>query len=361
MSRRSRFLWASIVLGAVSACGTPPSPDVESIDVAPRDVVGRDVVRRDAGGMDAESLDDAGLDGSPSDATTPGDATSPTDGSSMDRVAPPMDGVAATDGALGDSGSSLPDVVGFEDSPRRLPFCDQPSALRMCATDAECDAPTQRCLPTGCGATRRCQTAGRGCRDGADCLSGAQTCVRGVCVATGADCGDSRACPPGYACEGSAGSRTCVSRRRVCDPSLAPCPFGGVCEGVPGVEPYCVAVTSRCASNTACRIGSTCRDVDGDGVNECVPGGPCSSDRCAPGDRCEILPIDYFLRCGPRGICNPATGCSPGYECVDVWASGVFECRPTAEPCRTNAVCPVNQLCFEAGGGGMPAAPAGCR
>jgi hypothetical protein len=83
--------------------------------------------------------------------------------------------------------------------------------------------------------------------------------------------------------------------------------------------------------------------------------------RCAAGERCEILPVEYFLQCGPRGICNPAAGCAAGYECVDVWASGVFECRPTAEPCRTNATCPMNQLCYEAGGGGMPGAAAGCR
>jgi hypothetical protein len=361
MRDASRSTPLALLACALLACGSPPAPDVESIDVSPRDVTARDVLRRDSAAMDAESAEDAGIDGSATDVTGASDATVVTDGPAMDRVAPPMDVAASTDGAATDGAVSPPDVVSFEDSSRRLPFCDQPSTLRVCATDAECDTPVQRCLPTGCGSTRRCQTAGRGCRDGADCLAGAQTCVRGFCVAIGADCGDSRACPAGYACEGAAGSRRCVSRRRGCDPVMAPCPYGGVCEGVSGLDPFCVAVTSRCASDVACRAGSTCRDVDGDGLNECVPGGPCMSSRCAPGERCEILPIDYFLRCGPRGICNPATGCGPGYECVDVWASGVFECRPTSESCRTNASCPVDQLCYEPGGGGDPSAPAGCR
>lgn len=232
---------------------------------------------------------------------------------------------------------------------RGAEYCDQPSTLRVCTMDSECDRPIERCLPTGCGTTQRCQPAGRTCMDNADCLAGSQTCTRGVCVASGADCGDSRACPNGYACEGAAGSRACVQRRRTCDGTIVPCPFGGVCEGVPGLAPFCVAVTSRCSSAVACRLGSECRDVDGDGLSECVPPGPCGRGRCAAEDRCEITPVDYFLRCGPRGVCNATGGCGPGYECVDVWASGVGECRPTSQPCRTNAQCPVGAALLRSG------------
>jgi len=325
-----------------------------------RDVVSSmDRVVRDTSVTPEASADGAAMDSS-------GEASAGDGGAGMDAMGmdasgfadvPSSDGVSLDDVAAGD-------VLLPPDDSRRAEYCDQPSTLRECTMDSQCDAPAERCLPTGCGSVQRCQPAGRGCRDNTDCLAGAQTCVRGICVASGADCGDSRACPNGYACEGAAGSRSCVNRRHVCDGLGVPCPYGGVCEGRPGLAPYCVAVTSRCATDDACRLGSSCRDVDGDGLLECVPSGSCgpmTMMMCAPGDRCEILPVDHFLRCGPRGICNATIGCAAGYQCVDAWASGVGECRPTSQPCLTNAQCPVGQLCFEAGGGGMPGAPAGCR
>lgn len=296
---------------------------------------------------------DAQSDGAASETSVAMDVVG-TDVGSLPDVAL-LDSPTSSDAAMG------ADVMLPPEDARRAEYCDQPSTLRVCTMDSECDRPIERCLPTGCGSVQRCQPAGRTCRDHTDCLSGSQTCVRGICVASGADCGDSRACPNGYACEGTAGSRACVNRRHACDGTGVPCPYGGVCEGAPGLEPHCVAVTSRCATNDACRLGSSCRDVDGDGLRECVPSGPCGPGMCAAGDRCEILPVDYFLQCGPRGVCNSTIGCAAGYECVDAWASGVSECRATSQPCRTNAQCPAGQLCFEAGGGGMPGAPAGCR
>lgn len=335
-------------------------PDVETlmdrvpVDRVAVDSTGVDRVVEDVasdGVSEGGSIDDGAMDGGDGgDGAT--DSAVMRDGAFFD-VPNPIDVQIPTDVPIPD-GMVIEDVM-------RPGFCDMPSTLRVCTTDGDCDRPSQRCLPTGCGSIQRCQPAGRGCRDNADCLAGVQTCNRGVCVATGADCGDSRGCPDGYACEGPAGARRCVNRRRECDGTIVACPYGGVCEGVPGLAPFCVGVTSRCASDEACRRGSSCRDVDGDRLNECVPSGPCMPGVCAPSDRCEILPVDYFLVCGPRGICNPTIGCAAGYECVDVWSSGVFECRPTSEPCRTNAQCPEGQLCFEAGGAGLPMEPAGCR
>jgi hypothetical protein len=359
MNRSLRVCIGSLSLLVFAGCPAPASmPDVEEQpDRVAADAVVRDTARVEAG-ADAESDSGASMDGA-MDAAAEGGVEA---GASMD---------AAVEAGSAPDATSSPDVAAIdvtlsdvflppEDS-RRAEYCDQPSTLRVCTMDSDCDRPVQRCLPTGCGAVQRCQPAGRTCRDNADCLAGSQTCTRGTCVASGPDCGDSRACPTGYACEGAPGARTCVNRRHVCDGTSVPCPYGGVCEGVPGLAPHCVAVTSRCASDDACRLGSSCRDVDGDGLRECVPSGPCTPGACPMGDRCEIRPVDYFLVCGPRGICNATTGCGAGYECVDVWASGVSECRPTTQPCRTNAQCPVGQLCFEAGGGGMPAEPAGCR
>ncbi|MBL8680115.1 MAG: hypothetical protein JNK05_13150 [Myxococcales bacterium] len=352
MKARAAFVLGSVVWA--SGCPSPSSlPDAEPpIDRPPVDVV-RDTTATDTSAVTdgAMDVDDASMD------VAPVDATSNPDGAMDTSVADTgvLDAPSAIDG-------DLPEIIAPPSDVTRPGFCDMSTTMRACTMDAECDRPIERCLPTGCGSTMRCQRAGRRCRDNADCLAGSQTCTRGVCVATGTDCGDSRACPEGYGCEGSAGARACVNRRRNCDGTTVSCPFGGVCQGVPGLAPYCAGVTSRCASDDGCLLGSSCRDVDGDGARECVPSGPCGAGMCASsGDRCQILPVEYFLECGPRGICNPTLGCGAGYECVDVWSSGVFECRPTAEPCRTNAACPAGQLCFEAGGGGAPASPAGCR
>jgi hypothetical protein len=352
---RSLYCWSRVLsLLAFAGCSSPMSlPDVEqgrdvasSMDRVVRDTSATPDASEDGALMDARASDSASEDGAAMDAIT------------MDSSA--FDDARGMDDASGDDSFSS-DVLPPPEDSRRAEYCDQPSTLRVCTMDSECDRPVERCLPTGCGSIRRCQPAGRTCRDNSDCLAGVQTCVRGICVASGADCGDSRACPNGYACEGTAGSRRCVNRRRYCDGTTIPCPYGGVCEGTPGLAPFCVAVTSRCATDDACRLGSSCRDVDGDGLRECVPSGTCGPMHCAPDDRCEILPVDYYLHCGPRGICNTTTGCAPGYACVDVWASGVRECRPTSEPCQRNEQCPEGQLCFEAGGGGMPGEPAGCR
>lgn len=356
MLRFTRRVHAAFALGSVlciSGCPSPASlPDAEPPEDRPPIDVVRDTMTRDSMVPSDAAMDalDAAEDSAVFDASSNPDVAMDT--SIADTGV--FDATSATDG-------DLPEISGPPDS-ARPGFCEMSTTMRVCTMDSECDRPIERCLPTGCGSTQRCQRAGRRCRDNADCLAGSQTCTRNVCVATGTDCGDSRACPEGYGCEGAAGARTCVNRRRSCDGTIVTCPYGGVCQGIAGLAPYCAGVTSRCTSDDGCLLGSSCRDVDGDGARECVPSGPCAVGSCAASsDRCEILPVEYFLECGPRGICNPTLGCGAGYECVDVWSSGVFECRPTAEPCRTNAACPPGQLCFEAGGGGAPAAAAGCR
>ncbi len=361
VSRTLALFALAVVAGASVACGPPGGPDVEELDVVASDriVVDRTVADRPTAMGDSEAgvvMDgsDAGMDG----------AIVPTD-MGMDAMMVIADGsdVPTADRPMFDvPNGELPVIVGSDATDEGVDNCDQVHMLRSCMTDANCNQPTERCLPSGCGPILRCQPAGRSCTDDRDCAAGTQRCTSNVCVAVGADCGDVRACPLGYACEGAMGARTCVNRRRVCEQTRSPCPYNDACVDNPGIRPFCALVATRCATNRACFVASTCSDVDGDGLRECTPPGPCAPGMCAdPADRCEILPVDYFLHCGRRGICSPLTGCAVGYTCVDPWGAGVGQCRANTDVCRTNDQCPVGQICFEPDGMAMPGSPSGCR
>ncbi|MDP3275382.1 MAG: hypothetical protein Q8Q09_09325 [Deltaproteobacteria bacterium] len=351
--------WAlslALVVCAV-ACSPPPSPDVEEVDGTATDTAAdraTDISQRPEVGPDGESPDVLPMDAQ-------GDAAA-------DATIDATDGAVILDARPTDAGNDSRDAASPSDVPIivepdvvRVAICDQPSTLRICTMDSECRAGAERCLPSGCGTTRRCQPAGRPCVDNGDCLFGTQQCSAGVCVQTGSDCGDTRACPLGFSCEGTAGTRRCVSHRRACEQTYNPCPYGDLCHEIPGLNPFCIGVATRCGTNDTCIIGSSCLDVDGDGLRECVPSGPCTNASCGLPGRCEIRPVDYFLFCGPRGICSPATGCGPGYDCVDAWGSDVYQCRARTDVCQTNAQCPVDQVCFEPDGAAMPGSPSGCR
>jgi hypothetical protein len=349
--RRACVLGFALALAGCSE--RPRRPDVEEADGTTVDVPMLDAPREDAGdavaadGSDtptAEGGIDGGLDvAGDGDAGSSADAPGGMDGA--DDVMPTFDAAVA-------------------DVPTRS-VCDPDAraAGRICASDGECAAMIERCLPTGCGDVRRCQPAGRACVDASDCLAGVQTCTLGRCVAVGADCGDTRACPLGYTCEGTPGSRRCVDRRRFCGTGEQVCPYNAVCFSEPGIEGFCAAIATRCAHDEACLLGTRCRDVDGDGLRECVPDGPCGAGTCA-GDAgaqtCEIPPVEFVTVCGPRGICSASRPCPAGYECVDTWGTGITECHPVTDPCRTHADCTApRSLCYtesDADGGA-----AGCR
>lgn len=326
-----------------AGCPQRDLPDAEIEDVAAMDRPRPDVQQSDVPRVDAfdasdasESAVDVGLDIAMKGEDAGMDAAFDGDGGEMDATLDgPVDVVPKFD-------SAVLDVF-------RPGACEiDASGARRCASDSDCDAASERCLPTGCGSERRCQPAGRPCTDASDCLAGLQTCTSGRCVATGADCGDTRACPLGYTCEGPAGARTCVNRRRPCVDG-SDCPHNSLCHAEPGIAGFCVAIATRCASDGACLGGARCRDVDGDGLRECVPDGPCSTSSCpgSGGSTCEVLPLEFTTVCGERGLCNEARPCASGYECVDAWGTGVRECHGRTEPCRAHRECTGERsLCF---------------
>jgi hypothetical protein len=346
---------------SLTACGPGNRPDVEELDLIESDPTTRDrpVADRPTG--------EAGEAGASMDVMDGGDVIEPvTDGSTdaMDSTMVIADGndVPSMDSQRDAMNSEIPVIVGSDAFDEGVDNCDQMHMLRSCMTDANCTQPQEKCLPSGCGPILRCQPAGRACTDNRDCLAGTQTCTNNTCVAVANDCGDVRACPLGFACEGAAGARRCINRRRRCEQTRSPCPYNDVCIDQPGLAPFCALVATRCATNRACFISSTCVDVDGDGLRECAPGGPCGPGMCAdPADRCEILPVDYFLHCGRRGICSAMSGCAMGYSCVDPWGAGVGQCRANTDLCRTNDMCAPNQICYEPDGMAMPGSPSGCR
>lgn len=276
-------------------------------------------------------------------------------------------GSGSGDGSTGptDTGPmELDTVVPHLPGPPVFETCNLAATTVRCTADSMCNvAGGERCLSANCGDNvRTCQPAGRSCAGDTDCLSGLQRCAAGRCVATGTDCGDTRACPWGYLCEGTAGSRRCVDRRRSCTDDLRyPCPANSLCYSDGQVSPICIPLLTRCATNTACIRGSVCQDVDGDGVKECVPEGPCSaSRRCAAPMTCGASPVDIVARCGNTGVCSSDASCAAGYRCVDPWGTGVKECRSSSEPCQLHTQCGAQQLCDPAPSGER-GLPAGCH
>ncbi len=329
---------AALAACAVAACPGPSRPDVTVPDVP---IVPSDVVRPDVPGSDVLQGDSALVDGS--DVTVMEEVPGPTEGG-LDLLTldiPPIDTTLP------------PDVFAtFDALDIHIPgYCelDGGTVARECTGDADCTPMSQRCLATGCATVMRCQPAGRPCGSNADCLAGSQTCIGSTCVASGADCGDTRACPYGYTCEGTAGSRACVNRRRPCTDG-SECPFNGTCFGSAGVQPFCVGVATRCSSDAACLLGAHCRDLDGDGLRECVPDGPCRTGMCGGtgANICEILPVEFLAVCGPHGLCSASAPCPAGFTCRDAWGTGVTECRADASPCNSHAACaPPRSLCFD--------------
>jgi hypothetical protein len=343
----SRRLWLVLWLAlALSGCTEKrPSLDVEEFDASRPDTM---VIEAGDAPRPDGAMGDGGLDGEVPDA---GDAETPTDSSTLPDA--PSDAVPEFDSAVVD----VPD----------RDVCDPslPDLPRLCANDGECATTHERCLPTGCGDLRRCQPVGRPCLDASDCLAGAQSCVSGVCVPTGSDCGDTRGCPLGFLCEGTPGARHCVDRRRPCGVEDLMCPVNSVCYFMPGINGFCLATTTRCVHHDACLLGTLCRDVDDDGLRECVPDGPCAFGSCpteGPESTCEVLPLDFVSVCGSHGLCSAHRPCPAGFDCVDGWGTGVTECRPRTEPCQKHSECTTpGTLCHTVLSIYPDPLPAGCR
>ncbi|MDF1566058.1 MAG: hypothetical protein P1V51_23695 [Deltaproteobacteria bacterium] len=173
-------------------------------------------------------------------------------------------------------------------------------------TDADGDS-QQECVPGGTGTGQ----VGDACTSVANCAGGAGA----ICIA------DPAGGPGGYCTTG-------------CGSGKPACPAGTHC-GFDAGASVCVV---DCATSANCRAGYLCSDWDGDGSNECSPGGnigdPCTADtECAfgncltgthPGGYCS-------LGCTTSNDCPPGSVCGSG-QCIQSCNSNL-DCRSGGYAC----------------------------
>lgn len=318
MNRRTAsWLTMVVLLSALSAlticCSDDSAPPAPVLDTGLRD-----------GGMDDEGGVDAAIDAvidTAFDTDLPGDATTIVDTGPVDTIPPPVD-------------SRPPEPPCDSITPRT---CDDPCpAGSVCAPDL-CGG--SACVP------------GRPCASDEEC--GGNTCVipdgleRGVCTASTGDCTTSASCPAGSVCE----SGTCVNRRIPCGSVFDNCPRGYVCSFEPGgASMFCTLANNRCTSASQCELGYSCGDIDGDGMNECIPPGACSSHGdCTDPLLCTVFAGSSVAECSLDGPCGGGVECGEGRECLDITnGEGPPLCvRPGS--CSSNTDCPEGQICAPGG------------
>lgn len=337
---RERWV-VSCVLVALAAGGCEERPP----PLTPRDGGRHDAggAPGDGGETDAGPTDAAiGEDGAPADAAPAfdagdgePDAASPDAGPNGAMEA----GLMVLDAAPHDGGPDLEPDGALDGC--RLPdggFDTCGCGLSSCTDDGDCRDGLVCASDPGC-AVRRCTAAGAPCTSAADCAAGSE-CLSGrlgpYCARPGGGCHDTRDCPAGYACEAAA----CVDRRVACATG-ADCPFGFYCDAVAsGGAPFCNRLARRCAGDHQCPLLASCRDVDGDGLGECVGLGECESNADCPavGEVCGTSP-ELAASCGPYGACAADEDCAPSYACRDLFGDGVRACTSTSGECENTAEC----------------------
>ncbi|MFH1530640.1 MAG: hypothetical protein ABIK09_07890 [Pseudomonadota bacterium] len=239
------------------------------------------------------------------------------------------------------------------------------------------------------------------CASAADCAStgGAQdACVDygpggAFC---GGPCGDAQACPAGTLCQevttvGGAVLEQCIHSSGECPCTASSVALGlaspcheendaGTCTGtrvctasgltdcdaaIPGAE-TCNGVDDDCDGGT-----DEPDLVEGDYVNLCADGDPCTLDKCMGAQGCvwDTLeagssddgdPCTLDDHCGPGGCVGAPVACDDGDSCTDdLCEGGACVFPPNAVPCDDADPCTVDDACSDGACAGTPA-PCGC-
>jgi len=298
---------ACLALLAAVGCGDDSVPPP-----VPMDVGTRDAARRDGGGADANRPDGDRPDVMRRDTGAPLDV-------GFDSAVTVMDAAPSED-----------PCEGYVE-----PGCGGGCPLGTVCADDVCGG--RACVP------------GRPCLVAADC--GGAECVgadpagdvRGICAASMGPCGSSLDCPMGFACEDG----SCVNRRIPCFVVADRCPRGYVCAMDPGdASEFCVPAMVRCTSDAQCEVGLRCRDVDGDGLQECIGSELCETNAdCRDEGRCGVEPSSTTSACMLDGACGGDSGCAPDRHCVDLTGGDAAPRCELSGSCASNADCPEGQVC----------------
>jgi hypothetical protein len=315
----------------------------------------RDSGPRDGGGVDARLPDGALPDGPTPDAPLTPDGAMPdapiTPDGGMDAGPMPDSGPIPDSGPEPDSGPR-PDSGLCERLSGMGTFCTDSS---MCAAGESCvpdGCGTSRCVLGG----HRCVDASD-CAAGSTCMAFG---TRSACVDPGGGCNDSRDCPLGFACEGGACVNRRLPCSLFDDGSgSGGCPEGFICSGSGGEfggAPFCYRSYDPCGNDGACVMGiGRCIDVAGGGQRVCFLPGACDANSdCADRQVCGLDPENMFAFCGAFGPCAADADCPVGSTCRDLWGDGVRDCVRTGGTCASSADCPAMQICGEPNGGGTP-------
>ena len=202
--------------------------------------------------------------------------------------------------------------------------CEGCTSSSQCRLIEACDPVQERCTLLPC--------FGDACALDTDCPLG-QYCVQGLCLSPGPAnaqgcavilCGSDRDCNAGQLC--SPQDFVCVTDLG-CDPVLAPCAIGQVCNTATGVcVPGCTAATSAqvCGPLVSC--------IDG----RCVQ---CAQDSdCGPGLSCDLSSGE----CAAQDQCTSSRDCPTSESCDGPTGTCVSTPRP---PCTSNESCASDERC----------------
>ena len=250
------------------------------------------------------------------------------------------------------------------------------------------------CVSDFANLCRPCATAGD-CKSTGDAEDACVDYGAGGAFCGGA-CGDGAPCPAGTVCETvttvqGATLQQCVHPSGECPCSASSVALGlttpcheendaGICDGVRMCTPEGLT-----ACDAAVPVIETCNGVDddcdgdadepdlveGDYVNLCADGDPCTADKCmgAAGCAWEALeagscddgdPCTQDDLCGPEGCAGAPLVCDDGDLCTDdSCADGACVFTANTTPCDDEDPCTVDDACADGGCAGTPA-PCGC-
>jgi hypothetical protein len=320
------FAYVLLAATAVVGCGETAAPTI------PFDA-GRDAAIDSDGGPDLDgSIGDGGLDGGIQD----GGADASTDGGAPDG------GGSWCETSLLCPSCPDPEALCDEDDPcpvgeTCLPTgCEDLSRCFVigggaCENDEDCANAAYECNTT----LGRCLRNDPGCDDSNDCVAGF-ACEDDTCVDRRVPCVTGVDCPHGYTCFfGSADQRFCRRITRPCADDIDCLVLGVPCGDADGDG------ANECMPSLA--------------PNEPDPQS-CDTLQCpdAPSPVCETAPEGNLAVCGRFGPCSAAVQCAPGFACRDLWGDGRQECVAGAGSCVDSSACDSRTVCASPRSGGAP-------